>query len=82
MKGCNVAQGAGASISYLRRYAIQAILNMSSEDVDASSDGAKKTAAKKDFKKPTTAKKTANKGATSGAKGTGFRRSKPAEDDL
>lgn len=41
MKGCNVAQGAGASISYLRRYAYQAILGMSSEDNDASSDGKK-----------------------------------------
>jgi len=42
MKGCNVAQGAGASISYLRRYAYQSILGMSSEDNDASSEGLKK----------------------------------------
>lgn len=43
MKGCNKAQGAGASYSYLRRYAYQAILGMSSEDNDASSEGPKKT---------------------------------------
>jgi hypothetical protein len=42
MKGCNEAQSKGASISYLRRYALQAILNMASEDNDASSEGPKK----------------------------------------
>lgn len=47
MKGCNAAQGAGASISYLRRYALQAILGIASEDNDASSAGpAKKAPAK------------------------------------
>lgn len=39
MKGCNPVQGAGATISYLRRYAYQSILGMSSEDNDASSNG-------------------------------------------
>lgn len=39
MKGCNPAQGAGASLSYLRRYAYQAIIGMASEDNDASSNG-------------------------------------------
>lgn len=39
MKGCNEAQRAGAVYSYLRRYAFQAILGMSSEDNDASSQG-------------------------------------------
>jgi len=39
MKGVNEAQRAGAVYSYLRRYAIQGILNMSSEDNDASSKG-------------------------------------------
>ena len=42
MKGCNEAQRAGAVFSYLRRYAFQAILGMSSEDNDASSEGTKK----------------------------------------
>ena len=42
MKGCNAAQRAGAVYSYLRRYAFQAILGMSSEDNDASSEGTKK----------------------------------------
>jgi hypothetical protein len=44
MKGCNEVQSAGASQSYGRRYALQAILGMSSEDVDASSEGSKKSA--------------------------------------
>lgn len=39
MKGVNEAQRAGAVYSYLRRYALQAILNMASEDNDASSNG-------------------------------------------
>jgi len=39
MKGCNIAQQSGATLSYLRRYAYQAILGMSSEDNDASSSG-------------------------------------------
>lgn len=47
MKGCNAAQGAGASLSYLRRYAYQSILGMASEDNDASSEGFKKSSAKK-----------------------------------
>jgi len=42
MKGVNEAQRAGAVYSYLRRYALQAILNMASEDNDASSHGIKK----------------------------------------
>ena len=37
MKQCNTAQGAGASFSYLRRYALQAILGLAAEDNDASS---------------------------------------------
>jgi hypothetical protein len=51
MKGCNAAQNAGASLSYLRRYAYQAIIGQPSEDNDASSSGfstgkpVKKTAA-------------------------------------
>ena len=43
MKGCNLAQQTGSAISYLRRYAYQSILGMSSEDNDASSQGLKKT---------------------------------------
>ncbi len=50
MKGCNAAQGAGASLSYLRRYAYQAIIGMASEDNDASSKGFDK----KETKKPET----------------------------
>jgi hypothetical protein len=41
MKGCNVAQSFGSSISYLRRYSYQAILGMASEDNDASTEGFK-----------------------------------------
>lgn len=39
MKGTNAAQNAGASLSYLRRYAYQAIIGQPSEDNDASSQG-------------------------------------------
>jgi len=46
MKGCNIAQQIGASISYLRRYSFQAILCMSSEDNDASSSGFSKPTSK------------------------------------
>ena len=53
MKGCNEAQRAGAVYSYLRRYALQAILNMSSEDNDASSHGFNKPTVKKSTSKPT-----------------------------
>lgn len=53
MKGCNVAQEMGATVSYLRRYALQAILNMSSEDNDASSNGFSKPSNKSSFKKET-----------------------------
>lgn len=56
MKGCNEAQRAGAVYSYLRRYALQAILNMSSEDTDASSNGPVKT--KTSFSKKATSKPT------------------------
>lgn len=50
----NPAQGAGAAISYLRRYAYQAILGLASEDNDAAGDpkkGVKKPAKKDDFRK-------------------------------
>jgi len=49
MKGVNEAQRAGAVYSYIRRYALQAILNMASEDNDASSQGTSKPANKTSF---------------------------------
>jgi hypothetical protein len=52
MKGCNEAQSKGASISYLRRYALQALLNMASEDNDASSEGPKKSGKPKEDSAP------------------------------
>lgn len=54
MKGVNIAQKAGATLSYMRRYAYQSIIGMSSEDSDASSKGfssGKKAAPKKEAKK-------------------------------
>lgn len=58
MKGCNEAQRQGAVYSYLRRYGLQAILNLGAEDNDASSEGFKKASApKKEFKKNTSFKK-------------------------
>lgn len=60
MKSCNTAQRFGATVSYLRRYALQAALNMASEDNDASSEGFKgKANYKKDTKEE---KKTAARG--------------------
>jgi hypothetical protein len=64
MKSCNVAQRAGAVYSYIRRYALQGILNISSEDNDASSNGLSKPT-----KTTTTAKKT-----TTTKKGGDFRK--------
>lgn len=51
MKGVNEAQRAGAVYSYIRRYALQAILNMASEDNDASSQGTSKPSNKTSFAK-------------------------------
>lgn len=51
MKGTNAAQNAGASLSYLRRYAYQAIIGQPSEDNDASSKGLEKPATTSSFKK-------------------------------
>jgi hypothetical protein len=42
MKGCNAAQSAGASLSYLKRYQYQSIIGQPSEDNDVSSEGFKK----------------------------------------
>ena len=39
MKGCNLAQRAGAAQSYLKRYQLQALTGLPTEDNDASSDG-------------------------------------------
>ena len=77
MKGVNEAQRAGAVYSYIRRYALQAILNMSSEDNDASSKGFDKPANKTSFTKK-------DSGA---AKPTKFRKKKKTtnvedEDDI
>lgn len=69
---CNEAQCAGAVYSYLRRYAFQAILGMSSEDSDASSQG--KPTGNTSFSKKTTKK------AASKPEGQKFRKKKVAKD--
>lgn len=71
MKGCNKAQGAGASLSYLRRYAYQSIIGQPSEDNDGSSEN-KKPATSSNFKKKEEPKKAAKKEAT--AKKPNFRK--------
>lgn len=73
MKGCNLAQGAGASLSYLRRYAYQAIIGQPSEDVDASSNGKAKQAS--DFKTKSSPKK---EDKPKEEKRTRFKSAKPA----
>jgi len=42
MKSCNLAQRAGAAQSYLKRYQLQALTGLPTEDNDASSEGFKK----------------------------------------
>jgi hypothetical protein len=39
MKGCNLAQRSGAAQSYLKRYQLQALTGLPTEDNDASSEG-------------------------------------------
>lgn len=82
MKGCNQAQGAGASLSYLRRYAYQAILGMASEDNDASSDGPKKKSSKRVAASASSQPAKAEKKTST--KKTSFRRKKveDQEDDI
>ena len=83
MKGCNEAQNAGASLSYLRRYAYQSIIGQPSEDNDASSNGLDKPKSSGNFKKE--AKKTESKPApkketkAAGEK-PNFRRQKKADN--
>lgn len=57
MKGVNDAQKAGAVYSYLRRYMLQGILGLASEDNDASSEGTKKKGTTSFSKTATTATK-------------------------
>lgn len=84
MKGCNAAQNAGASLSYLRRYAYQAIIGQPSEDNDASSNGFQKPevqAKKPTLNKPAEKQKEAEapkieEVAPATPKKSGFRRSK------
>jgi len=72
MKGVNEAQRSGAVYSYIRRYALQGILNMASEDNDASSNG---------FDKSKSAKKSEQKESTEPERQK-FRRQKKEEDDI
>lgn len=71
MKGTNAAQSFGAIVSYIRRYSLQAILNMASEDNDASSNGKDKPKSGTSFKKKAVA-------SESKSSGSGFRRKKKA----
>jgi hypothetical protein len=62
MRGCNLAQSAGASQSYLKRYQLQALTGLPTEDNDVSSEGfSKKAEAKKEEDKPV-AEAPANRG--------------------
>jgi hypothetical protein len=51
MKGTNAAQNRGAVISYFRRYAVQAIVGMASEDSDATTKTAANTKAQANLDK-------------------------------
>lgn len=50
MKGCNELQRAGATESYLKRYTLQGLCGLPTEDNDASSEGFKQTTTKKEVK--------------------------------
>jgi len=89
MKGCNKAQNAGASLSYLRRYAYQAIIGQPSEDNDGSSKGFDKSAkpAKKSgsTSAPVKAKQNSSGDLGSTKSGGSFRKTvakKETSDDL
>lgn len=78
MKGCNAAQNAGASLSYLRRYAYQAIIGQPSEDNDASPNGFSKPANKASRKaaSPSAAKKEESGDRAERPKKSSFRKNK------
>ena len=70
-------QRAGAVYSYLRRYSYQAILGLSSEDNDASSEGTKKPSGNTSF--------SSNKTVASKPAGQKFRKKKTTkveEDEI
>lgn len=72
MRGCNDAQRAGAAQSYLKRYQLQALTGLPTEDNDASSEGFSKPAAKVSTSVVTVpAKQTENVVATHEAPKTG-----------
>lgn len=77
MKGTNDAQNFGAISSYLRRYALQAILNMASEDNDASSKGKADTSK---YKKPAEKKAAVKEESESAPKKPRFRKKKVEEE--
>jgi len=61
MRGCNLAQSAGASQSYLKRYQLQALTGLPTEDNDLSNEGfAKKAEAAKPVVTKTEAPALAN----------------------
>lgn len=60
MKGVNDSQKRGAAYSYGRRYALQAILNMASEDNDASSKGFVASTSSKNVEEPEAEKKSSS----------------------
>ena len=69
MKSCNLAQRAGAAQSYLKRYQLQALTGLPTEDNDASSEGFSKKEEPKNTAPasvPTAAPKQDSKPATAG----------------
>ena len=85
MKSVNLAQKSGAAISYLRRYTYQAILGMSSEDTDASSQGsnASKKEISTEYKRKTVDTKSEESAQSESTpqKKTNFRRKKKETND-
>ena len=80
MKGCNLAQRSGAAQSYLKRYQLQALTGLPTEDNDASSEGFSKSAPSQTYTK-TEPPKIENKVEAPKEEKKGFGVKKPARKD-
>ena len=77
MKGCNEAQRAGAAQSYLKRYQLQALTGLPTEDNDASSEGFNKPSYNKPANNPTPSTTQGSEAPKRG--GFGAKKSEPSK---
>lgn len=81
MRGCNDAQRAGAAQSYLKRYQLQALAGLPTEDNDASSEGFAKTE-KKAFNHSANTTTEAKEAVAPAKKGFGVKSDKPKTETV